>query len=83
METNPQPPEHEAHRKLSQDERDGLLFQLLETSRSDMVRSVTSRAEMLAMRAAILKLAEGSGLDRQKFDEWMAAVLDERKENQI
>jgi hypothetical protein len=58
-------------RKLSEAEREKMLFQLVDASRTDMARSIAEGAERLAMRAAILKLAESSGLDRKQFSEWI------------
>lgn len=92
-------------RKLSEAEREKMLLQLVDANRSDMARSISDQAEMLAMRAAILKLAESQGLSRNNFsdwidevkkhfhhqmltsvenkDAWIAAILDDRKGDEI
>jgi hypothetical protein len=67
MDTNQNSAAPETPRKLSEAERERMLFQIVDNQRSDMARSVINSAEQLAMRAAILKLAELQGLDRKDF----------------
>ena len=71
MEANQNLPVSPEPRKFSEEQRDRMLLQLLESSRSDMAQSISFRAEMLAMRTAILKLAGKQGLDRDKFADWL------------
>lgn len=74
MDANQNPPAPETPRKLSEAERERMLFQIVDSQRSAMARSVGDSAELLAMRAAILKLAEAQGLDRKDFSNWMDEV---------
>jgi hypothetical protein len=74
MNTNQNPLTPETPRRLSDDERERMLLQLIDANRADMARSISDQSEILAMRAAILKLAESQGLDRKGFSDWMDEV---------